>query len=440
MNEIDIFLELLDYREVYRVCQKIKIPVKDQNNKKFNRIKLKQELRNGNVSFNKFIIQNKDEDLSELTENEYLMFLRYFSSKNYPNHKKFINFLIYFPEKSGEMLPKISENIKQNKNVFDFDIFFDESDLVDYLNKIFNCFDKKHIANMIDFTLVSAHETGLIDLESIDVEEVKKYNLDDLLKKLESLNLEEELLHKYWYMKTHKIEEPLYSQFLLNIYSNFVGLFIPFLKKANDVEDYKKVVEEKNKLKSENEKLEKSLRRYKNVSEKLEKSIKNNQELQKDIEKKQKQISANNTNIIKIESKNKQSMKDYEEVKELSEKYQIEIKNLNLCFDMFANDLYNKNIAIVSAFNREKIKILHDNELLFVKSEEVNKRKILNLPQDIKIVLIERYGINSRTIRNIKKQFEDKDIIISIINSNDDKELLEEIIKAKHRIMEVFNI
>lgn len=438
MNEIDIFLELLDYQQVYRMCKSMKIPVKDQSNKEFNRIKLKQKLKSGNVSFNKFIIQNKDKRLSGLTENEYLMFLRYFSSKNYPHYKKFINFLIYFPDKSAEMLSKISENIKQDRNVFDFDISFDESDLVDYVNKIFNNFDKKYIVNMIDLTLISAHELGLIDLEDIDVEEIKNYDLDDFLEKLESLDLEELLLHKYWYLKTHKVEEPLYTQFLLNIYSNFVDLFNPFLKKVKDIEDYKEVVEEKNKLKSENKELEKSLKTYKNINKKLEKSIEENKALKKDIEESQKQVSYNNTKRNNLESKYEELMEDYEETKELNEDYEIEIKSLNLCFDMFADDLYNKNIAIVSAFNRDKIKTLYSDELLFIVSEEVNKRKSLNLSRDIKIILIERAGINSETIRKIKKQFEDKDTIVSIINANNDKELLEEIIKAKQRIMEVF--
>lgn len=443
MSEVDIFLDLLDDKEIDTISKSMGIPVQNKSNREVNKIRLKQKFKTGNKSFNKFIAQNRDDSLSKFTENEYLIFLKYFSQKGYSDDRKFVNFLSYFPDKAENMLHEMEENTKENKYVFDFDILFEESDIVGFFNKSFNIFDKKYIMDMADFIIRFMLKEELINFENIDIKKIKNYGLNDFLESIKNTSsAEEELIIKYFYIKTHKVEEPLYSQLLLHIYYYLLILCKPYLEKAKDVQ-------KNNILIHENEKLKKAIKKYEGMEKEVENYIEKNKQTKNIIDEQKREIASHKSAIQELENQiliantehsdtvNKLQnnydsiMKDYHNIKELSELYASKLDKFNSYFDSFSNDTCIAEVVVISCFDRYLIKKLYKDEVIFLSSDEANKNKVLNVPESVKFILIERFGIESDTIIRIKKQFENKDNIVSIINPDNDRDLLEEIIKIK---------
>lgn len=437
MSEIDIFLELLDNKRLYYICRTMKIAVQGKNNKELNKIKLRQRFKSGSKSFNSFIMQNLDENISELTENEYLIFLRYIDSTIYSNDKKFINLLGYFPNKAQELLEYISENLNSDRDLYDFNILFNDSDVENLLNKTFEFLDKKHIEDYIDSILKLIVKDEIInssEIQSIDINEIEKYTLDDLFKGMENISKEKDLFSKYFYIKSHEIDEPLYSHLLLNIYNLLLTILAPSIKRIKYIKNTENLIVENDKFKNDNNQLQRQLKKYKNKEKDLEKGIEENNKLKHTIDNKKRQISDYKEQIKDLKLDYKNIIEDNNLIKKELNKYKKQINNVSIYFEDFNSDLSNVDILVITSFDIGLLKILYGNEVIFLSSKQLNEDKLLQLSKTVNTILIERTDISSQIIMAIRQQFLNQDVIVTIINPKNSKELLEKIIIVKDKI------
>lgn len=450
MNEIDIFLELLDDEELEKLSRAIGIPVQSKSNKSVNKIRIKQKFKSGNKSFNKFIGKMYDEDLKVLTKNEFLIFLEYFFLNNYSECQKFANFLYYFPDTAQNMLPKIEENLKENKDIFNFDINFEDLDIISFFHKIFCIFDKELVMGLIDYFFKYIEDEGIVKFERIDEEKIKNYTLNDLLNKIKNTSIQNELLYKYIYIKTHDTEELLMREFIIHICCGFLMFFKPYLSKMKDIKKYDELVRDFKELKENTKILKKSIKGYEKIKKESKGYRKENENLKNIIDQNENRMQILNHKIIEYSRKNEEMldrlnkiqteydnlMKDYSILEDTEELYKKKLTVINLYFNNCCDELNNKDIGVISSKDRYIVRKLYRDEVVFLLASELSEDNCLDIFEKVKVILIERDGVNSIDIRKIKKRFQNNNVQVSIISSHTDKELLEEIVKVKQKIKE----
>ncbi len=438
MNAIDIFLELLDEKDLYYICKQMKININDRSNKELYKIRLRQKFKTGNKSFDNFIMQNRDEEIAGLTEREYLVFLRYIGKNNYSNDKKLINLLGHYPKLAEEYISKISENLNSDRHLYDFDIIFEDEEIENLFNKTFKNNDEKSIIKLSDSILNFIIEENILDVskvKDVNIEKVKNYTLKDLFQNRDKISDEEELLSKYFYIKTHDIAEPLYSRLLLNIYYDFLHILEPSILKIKDMEENKNLLSQNEKYKKENKELKRKMNRYEQKQKKAEKIFEENEKYKKIIQSKEKKINKYKEDMEELSSLIKEVDDNQIKIKKLNSQYKNVVNEFNCYIESLNSGVMNKNILLITERNIELIEKLYGKEIILLSINELEKKnQLMKENKEIKGILIERIGISSNSIISIKKQFIKEGILMKIINPNDDKELLEEIVIMKEDI------
>lgn len=419
LHEIDLLVELMDKDQIEFFLRLFK-----ENHKKctidLKKIRLKRCMKNHNgkkISFYNVLNIYKMEKFKNLSLKEILK-----DDINIGNDIKFANAIIYYENEIKEFLPKISENIKSNKNPFyEIKDTISEEDINNYF------INRYSVTNI---------EEG-INLNKI-AEELLNENMDatnKINKEIEGFNAEE--FYNYLIKNQNtEMDLPILSAFLKRntlseeevklIYKGLIrkkllNTHIMRVKKFKEEEGYDTLDVLNNKITSSSKELE-----Y--LNEQIGKLKVNNIRLGEE----NKQLNSNNEDF-----KNKIKEKDIDRSKmEKSFKEEMNsLKNQNMSLKTKC-DMYTKEISIFSCSAD-----IIDYEVVIITNNSINLMK--NMFPEIKFyslvqwytvdiskkhiqkVLIHRNGISSLDINLIEENMDRYKIKHEIIIARDQRELMD---------------
>lgn len=401
--------------------------------------------------FEFLIFEQKDDEFENIDENEFFALMNDIKFNNYPNSKKFANALIYFPEKTKQFLPKIYENIQNNREPFQGLFLFDnEEDLVSYLTRTsLFCGDKwqEHMDRYFSFYFNQE------DKEKIELakKETIRWTLKDFYNYINDNKNEISLhIYQYAYLLTHNdvdksikhcfIEE-IMASLLQSVYKKVDALN----KSQEDIEEYQKNIKELNEikqqvdlLKNENTLLIKELKQKdKQINHiKLESEKKLNEKLA-EYNKLKENMECNFTKKIEhfaeqIKNNERIYNKKLADIQNENEKLKKELNEIQLYIEYAfpANEDRSYEFAVVHCIETKLVSIIYP-EVLFINVNEWSER-FRTLPKDIHTIYIVREGLSNRQVGCIQKDAKAQSIETKMIFAGNEKALIENIAILKN--------
>lgn len=435
MDSIDIYVSLMDDIEVSKSLSNFNEKTRSTNTA-FKKSKLMKILRNQTSKtrvrgkpkrnivnpFEFLIFGQKDNNFENIDEKDFFIMLDDKDLNDYPDYKKFANALIYFPERTGELLPKIDENIKNNRKPFQGLVHFDnQEEVVSYITRV-SLFSgnewQKGVENY--FSRFFNEE----DKEKIKVAktEIATLTLENFYQHINDDKNDIPLyIYRYAYLLIHNDVDDLVRHCLIE--GIMVGLLqiahdkINVLNKSTEVfEEYSQITKEFDALRQQLDSLEQ-----------------NNATLLKKLRRKEKEI--NEIKLVHEERFNKELAKHNKKLINIQNeniKLKEKLNKIELCmkYAFPKNEGRDYMFAVVHCIETRLVSTIYP-EILFIHVEEWSN-KFGSLPQDIGTVYITREGLTNRQIRDINKDAETQCIKTKMIFAGNEKKMIESIAILKN--------
>lgn len=454
MNEIDLYVSLIDEEEANKILkffnQTIKIDNLELKKTKIKTIfrgqkQIKKRNYFGPNPFWAILQRHQIERFKNYEEKEFLIALNY-EDDDISEYVKLSNLIIKLPNKLNEYLKLITDNIKSGKYMFDFGIMFsEESEIINYFTKTAYFSNDKVLLSFIDKYYDRALKEELIfPIDKIEKEVIRKYSIQELFTRIHRETKNNILNIKYEYIRTHsEIEKELFIGFCGDIIVELVNILCT--SKNKDIN--KKTTIDIETIKSLEDKLKSLTQENKNV----------NKEYISYIKKSQKQIKLRTEELEELKNEVKTLKLQLIENNNLSEKVKIlkdKNKELEIKYKVSnnKNKEYEKNIRerktyYEYAFNlnrlneENKIGIIHSMEYVNVAKIIFNEIEFITLNNwkeqvnKLQEIYIQREGIPTRKLEEIKNYCSKRGITNKVISINNEKTLIENIslIKANWR-------
>lgn len=454
MNEIDLYINLIDEEETNKILKYFNQTVKSEN-LEFKKTKIKTIFRgqqtvkkmktNGPSPFLAALQRHQIEIFKTYDEKEFLMALNE-GIGDVADYVKFANLVIKLPNKINEYLDMIKSNINSNKYLFDFGVTFnDDLEIIRYFNKASYFSNEKTLLRFIDKFHNKAVKDNLIPpLENTQLEIIKKYSFQELYKRIQGEHMDNVFNIKYMYIKTHpKIDKELMNGFCGDIIIELMDTFSMIKSKDSD----KKLNVDTTEIKTLENKLEKLTeekkildKEYINYVKKSQKEIKSRIEELEEYKNKMKtlnsevvDINALSERIKEMEIKNKDLESKYKDEKKKNKEYEKQRRETNVYYEyaFTSNELNEANkIGIIHSMEYINLAKIIFNDVNFITlnnwKEQINK---------LEVVYIQREGISTRKLEEIRDYCSQRGITNKVISIDNEKTLIENIslIKANGR-------
>lgn len=432
MNEIDLYINLIDKNEADRILRVFNSNVKNSN-LNFKKFKIKKILKKTSLNEKKFSRENnrfnfvikehivsKNDDISE---KEFLLSLNTRESNNVKDYEKLANLIYHYPHSVDKYMDKLLQNYKEGKPLFDLGIEIEnDEEAKNYLQHIAlsNETDDVKVLSLLLLKFFNCEEN---DKEIIKMaQEVEKWNFTELRKKISyDYNLETYIIKALYVYKHNELEEE-FAKLLLN---DALMEFAEACKNEKIELKNKLRLIEKNSL--SNEELE-ELKNYKKEAQvlhrkvlKLEKVIDREREKGRETEKKLR---------LKINEQKKVHEKN---IANMDKKIQ-NLKNQIFEKEQYFNSVFNCEkeqylFAIVTSFEIEIAQKIYP-EVLFIKEKEFYEKK--NILRKVSEVYIQREGMSYRKIAEIEKYCNKRKIDTCVYFFGTEKDLIEKIALLKY--------
>ncbi|MFY9296131.1 MAG: hypothetical protein WBI88_10425 [Caldicoprobacterales bacterium] len=427
MDSIEIFVTLMDDVEVNKSLKKFNESTRSTSTV-LKKSKLMKILRNQTYQtrvrgkpkrkmnpFEFLVFQQKDEQFEDIDEKEFFIMLNDAKLKDYPDHKKFANALIYFPEKTKQLLPKIEENIKNNRKPFEDLVHFNnQEELESYIAQVSIFSGEKWQENIEAYLSPFFDDKDKEKIEAIK-DDVATWSLKELYEQVNNTKNEIPLyIYQYTYLLTHEdVNDSIKHCFIEEI---MAALLQTFHKKINSLKDNEELLEKYSLISKE----------FETAKQQLSILDTENKELMKQLKQKEKEI-----RNIKIASEKvyKQELAKYDKTLTVIKNENEQLKEKLNQIQLYIKYIFPQNqdgtyeFAIVHSIETRLATIIYP-EVLFIHVEEWPE-KFETLPKDISRIYMVREGLTNRQIRTIKKDVEGKSIKIQMIFAGNEKDLIE---------------
>lgn len=429
MNEKDIYLKLLDEKEIDNVLKMFNLNPKNMNLqlKMFNMNKLLKGRKKVEINKEKenafyAIIQTyKIQDLDKLNERQFFKYLEgHDENDELKDYHKFANALIYYPDTTKKLLKNIEKNIENKKPIFHKLMRLESAEETkDYVLKTIKLDDGKSIVNTLAYISQYINIEKFKKTKDID-EKVKNWTLRDFVEKIDSLDDESLIIYKYSYLKTHLTEDyEVKITLLIDLITDMLNDNVScekFEELKNELETYKCKIDE---FKEKEKELKKEKRQIKKENKIL---LKDNEEL-----------------IIKLNEENDKYNHEYTKIQTENEKLREQLNEINsykCALNGFEDEL-DKKIAIIGTLNFKMAKTIFP-QIKFIESFNYKDEMKVQSLDEIDYILIHRTGVSSKDIfriENFADQNNKKTIIFLAFN---EKQAIEQISILKSKIREEF--
>lgn len=454
MNEIDLYVSLINEEEANKILKVFNQTIKIGNLElKKTKIKTifrgqKQTRKRNSFGANPFWLILKSHQIERFKnyeEKEFLMALNY-KDDDISDYVKLANLIIKLPNKVDKNMKMITENIKSGKYLFDFGIMLnEESEIINYFNKTKYFSSDKLLLSFIDkYYDRAVKEELILPMDKIQKEDISNYSLQELFIRIHRESKNNILNIKYEYIRTHsEIEKELLIGFCGDIIFELVNILcISKNRSINkttsiEIEEIKSLENKVKSLAQENKSINKEYISYMKKSQKeIRLKMQELEELKNEVEAlKVKSIEIHDLfeQIKILTDKNKELEKKYKDSKSNNKEYEKKIKETKTYYEYAfnLNDLNEENkIGIIHSMEYINIAKIIFNEIEFITLN--NWKEHVNKLQEI---YIQREGIPTRKLEEIKTYCSRKGIANKVISINNEKTLIENIslIKANWR-------
>ncbi|BDR87834.1 hypothetical protein [Clostridium tetani] len=455
MNEIDMYMTLADDVEVNKILKFFNCNVRTKN-LDFKKTKIKTIVRTNHTikqlkgirnPFTAILIRHKVEEWECLNEKEFFITLNKHTDQ-IPDYVKFANLLIKYPDKKEKYIELINKNIKNNKYMFDFNFDFNnEEEVIEYSSKLLNNLGDGVFDNIKKY-FMKALKLNLLQSTVENIDDIKNWSIMDLFNNLEEDNEANNTFMKFEYMRTHNdIDRDILTKLHLDIVFHLLSLFESecINRGKKNLGELEKIKDETKKLNDEYKKLlkegKKKDKENKEIIQKLKNEVKANmksgEELNRLKEQMDIQCSRNNFlfgSVKELKNKNSLLSNELKDCKERIKSYTDKITSTELYYkySFQSNGINEKIFGLIHSTQIEVAKIIF-GEVEFIYIDNW-KKQIGN----IKKLFIQREGISTRELINIKKYCNKNGIkIVDTVSIHDEKKLIEtiSIIKNKYEVI-----
>lgn len=425
MNEIDVLVELMDKAQVELFLKLFKENYKNSY-MDLKKLKLKRCIKKDNSkkdSFYNVLSTYKTDKFKNSTLKEILR-----DDLDIAEDVKFANAVIYHGEKIKEVLPQITENLRNNDPPF-----YKISDPVSE-KEICEYFVNRYFLKKDNYVEVLRNSVEEVFREETEI-------IEKIEKETSKLGIQE----LYSYFKCNEVEYgdiPILSVILERLPfqdEERKGIYLGIIKER---------IEKLSNIKIENDEnnsLKESIFKYENKVEFLEKEISNLNE----------QLDKLKTNNNKLEENNELLNKDNKLFREAIKIKEIDINNIEKDLRDEINvlksqnmslktkcDMYSKELKIFSCSDEDfesEIVIITNNSVNLLKNmfPEVKFYSIMQWKtvdaskRNISKIIIHRNGMSSKDIEELEKDFIKFNIEYETILSKDQRELLDFILELR---------
>lgn len=432
MNEIDLYINLIDKDEADRILRIFNSSVKNSN-LNFKKFKIKKILKKTSVNEKKFSRENnrfnfvikehivsKNDDISE---KEFLLSLNARESNNVKDYEKLANLIYHYPQSIEKYMDMLLSNYKEEKPLFDLGIEINnDEEAKNYLEHIAisNETDDVKILSLLLLKFFNCEEN---DKEILEMsQEIEKWSLTELRKKIAYDNNLETYTIKALYVYKHSELEEEFAKILLND---------ALMEFAESCKNEKKELKNKLRLMEKNSLSSEEVEELKNYKKEAESLCRKVSKLEKIIEKEKEKCE---------ETKNKFKL-NINEQKEVYQKNIVKIekkienlKNEKIQKEQYFNSVFNCEkdeyvFAVVTSFEIEIARKIYP-EILFIKEKEFYEKK--NMLRKVRKVYIQREGMSYRKIAEIEKYCNKRKIDTCVYFFGKEKNLIEKIALLKY--------
>ncbi|MBV7276435.1 hypothetical protein I6U48_26500 [Clostridium sp. PL3] len=455
MNEIDMYITLADDVEINNILKFFNCNVRTKN-LELKKTKIKTIVRTNHTlkqskgiknPFTAILMRHKVEEWEDLNEKEFFITLNKDTDK-IPDYVKFANLLIKYPNDKEKYIELINENIKDDKYMFNFNMSFNnEEEVVEYSSKLLNN-SGDGILNSIKKYFLKALKCNLLKSTVANIDDIKNWSVMDLYNNLEEDNEPNNTFMKFEYIRTHNnIEKDILNKIHLDIMFHLLDLFDSQFtdESKKDLAELGELKDKINKLQDTYKKLLKKSKdkdkENKEIIQKLKNEVKANMESEEELNKLKEQMDiqcSRNDFLVKSvkELKNKNDLLNNElkDCKEKIKTYTDKITSTELYYkyNFQSNGINEKIFGLIHSTHIEVAKIIF-GEVEFIHID--NWEKQIN---NVKKLFIQREGVSTRELINIKKYCNKNGIeIINTVSIHDEKKLIETIsvIKNKYEVI-----
>lgn len=455
MNEIDMYMTLADDVEVNNVLKLFNCNVRTKN-LNLKKMKIKTIVRTNHTikkskkvknPFAAILIRHKVEEWECLNEKEFFITLNKDTEK-IPDYVKFANLLIKYPNEKEKYMELINENIRSNKYIFDFNFNFNnEEEIIEYSSKLLNNLGEGVFDNIKKY-FMKALKSNLLKLTIENIDDIKNWSIMDLFNNLKEDNEANNTFMKFEYMRTHTdVDKDILTKFHLDIVFYLLFLFENECKngRKESLEELGKIKDKISKLNDDYKKLLKEGKEKdkenKEIIQKLKNEVKVNMKSEEELNKLKEQMdiqcSKNNFllgSVNELKNKNNLLNNELKNCKEKIKTYGDKITSTKLYYkyNFQSNEINEKTFGLIHSTHIEVAKIIF-GEVEFIHIDNW-KKQISN----IKKLFIQREGISTRELINIKKYCNKNGIeIVDTVSIHDEKKLIEtiSIIKNKYEVI-----
>ncbi|AIY80662.1 hypothetical protein FDB15_14520 [Clostridium botulinum] len=438
MNEIDMYLSLIDDREANNILKVLKCNVR-LDNLELKKTKIRTMIRTNqskklfkeNISpFSVIIIRHNIKEWNHLNEKEFLITLN--KMEEIPDYVKFANLMMKFPDKKNKYIELINENKNNNKYVFDFDLNFDnKEEIIRYYSKLSE--NQEDLLKNIDMYSHKAVDLGLLQKDNENRKDIINWDIIKLYNELKSHSPDENMFMKYEYIRTHNdIDKNILNNLYQDILFHLLSIFVDSGADVNKSESLK--------LKTEIDKLQNDYKKAE--KDKVEKT----KEYKKEIKTLKQELDLTKSKITELDkmkteleiysNKNDSLLKQMNELKEKNNLLDTQLKNNKKELKFYEKQVNNMQLYYKYNFSQNE-----NNEKIFgvIHSTNINIVKIIfsevefipiddwkKAIKDIKKIYIQREGIPTSELTKIKNYCSKNGIdIIRNISIPDEKSLIE---------------
>lgn len=445
MNEIEIYLSLVDEEELDKILKYFKQNSRS-NSLEFKKTKIRtifrmnHSIRQTKIKVNPFteiLMRHKLIELQELNEREFIITINS-KSNSIPDYIKFANLILKFPSEKDKYIELINSNINSNKYIFDFNInFTNKEEIDDYIKKI--SLDKDTILKRLKVSLDHAIDVDLLHPDINNSDDIKNWDIVRLYNELEKCGRDDNSYLKLEYMKTHdEIDNELLAKWYLDISTNILLLFEENYISENYVVEIKERINKAiNELKKIEKEKDKEFKEHNYIVKKLKRDLLDNKSCKEELD------------TLKLEVK-RQSVENEHMIKQLNK---LKIQNDILSSQLLENKIkvkdYHTKITDIEQYyeynfpineNKEKIfGIIHSTQIkiariIFKEVEFMHIGDWKNQINNVKKIYIQNEGIETKERNKIRKYCTKNGIdIIETISVNDEKRLIEIIADKKNK-------
>jgi hypothetical protein len=448
LEEIDIFINLCTKEDLIKYIKLVEVKVKGftKNFKNAPKIllknSLKKELEKHNYAFYEGLISSIAEYYDQFkVVNDFDAFIINVNreSEDIPQANAFAIFANKFPEKKEEYLPKIKDNMKNDKFIFDINLddfeineqnandkFYSMSGMStlaidfynDYIKRLKLILFKYYDENEYHNCFKEVEDISWLDFTKLYYDLIKKY--DENIVHMSYLSANEEKILSY--------DGEIAKIHLLLIYELYLELIL---------EDKREIENEKEKLVDDNNTLEEKLNYLEKQNERQEKSINKLEKKNKNLQDKLNDLKIN----FKDERKDlndiiKNQKTEITKKSNIIEKLQEKNKNLVSTEELLSSWGYNEkedkqsDLVIINYEDSELFKLFFGKYKFIKSNSNLNDFKLKLKNIEDKFIIINKANLSTQKLLEIENFINSKKKILLSYNP---KDLVYKIIKQLKR-------